>query len=161
MATENYQFAYQVFTDRQSLSKSDAELLDKALEAAQNAYAPYSQFQVGAAARLANGIIVFGSNQENASYPVGICAERVLLSNAAIQYPGIAIESMAISYHSNKRLSDQPISPCGMCRQALVEYETRVNATMRLILAGETGEIIVTETALHLLPFAFGNQHLH
>ena len=158
---EQHQFDYQRYEERNSVPASDAELLQQALEATGNAYAPYSQFQVGAAARLTNGVILTGTNQENASYPVGICAERVLLSVAAVRFPGIAIESMAISYRSNKRKSNVPVSPCGMCRQALVEYETRVKTPMRLIFGGETGEVLVVESALYLLPFAFGDQHLH
>jgi cytidine deaminase len=156
-----YHFEYQRYENRSSLPAKDAELLEAALLATQHAYAPYSSFKVGAAARLANGIILTGSNQENASYPVGICAERVLLGNAAVQYPGVAIESMAITYRTDKRPSDTPVSPCGMCRQALVEFESRVDASIRLILGGEEGEVLVTNSALDLLPFAFGNQHLH
>jgi cytidine deaminase len=156
-----YHFDYLRYENKSSLPVKDAELLEAALSATQHAYAPYSSFKVGAAARLANGIIITGSNQENASYPVGICAERVLLGNAAVQYPGIAIESMAITYRTNKRASDSPVSPCGMCRQAMVEFESRVNSSIRLILGGEQGEVLVTDSALQLLPFAFGNQHLH
>lgn len=161
MKKEQYQFEYHRFTNKSLLTAPDAELLNAAWMATQHSYAPYSEFHVGAAARLVNGIIITGSNQENASYPVGICAERVLLGNAAVQYPGIAIEAMAITYRTNKRPSDTPVSPCGMCRQALVEFESRVKAPMRLILGGEQGEVLITETALSLLPFAFGNQHLH
>lgn len=161
MKQEQYQFEYSRYANKLSLPADDAELLQAALVATQYAYAPYSSFKVGAAARLANGIIISGSNQENASYPVGICAERVLLGNAAVHYPDVAIESMAITYRSEKRPSNIPVSPCGMCRQALVEFESRVNAPMKLILGGEEGEVIVTKSALHLLPFAFGNQHLH
>lgn len=158
---ETHQFEYQRYEDRKSLSATDATLLQQALNATDNAYAPYSQFHVGAAARLIDGTIITGTNQENASYPVGVCAERVLLGIAAVQFPGIAIESMAISYRSNKRKSDVPVSPCGMCRQALVEFENRVKSPMRLIFGGEEGEVIIVETALSMLPFAFGDQHLH
>lgn len=161
MMQAQYHFEYQRYENRSVLPAKDTELLEAALLATQHAYAPYSSFKVGAAARLTNGIIITGSNQENASYPVGICAERVLLGNAAMQYPGVAIESMAISYRTDKRPSDTPVSPCGMCRQALVEFEARVSASIRLILGGEEGEVLVTNSALVLLPFAFGNQHLH
>ena len=161
MKKEQYQFDYCRYTDKSLLPSSDAELLKAAWEATEHAYAPYSEFRVGAAARLANGKVITGSNQENASYPVGICAERVLLGNAAVQYPGIAIEAMAITYRTHKRPSDTPVSPCGMCRQALVEFESRLKTPMRLILGGEQGEVLVTETAISVLPFAFGNQHLH
>lgn len=161
MNQEQYHFEYHRYPSKASLSAEDAKLLEAALKATEHAYAPYSSFKVGAAARLANGVIITGSNQENASYPVGICAERVLLGNAAVQFPGVAIVSMAITYQTTKRPSDTPVSPCGMCRQALVEFESRVTAPMRLILGGQEGEVIITNSALHLLPFAFGNQHLH
>lgn len=156
-----YHFEYHRYENKSMLPVNDAELLEAALLATQHAYAPYSSFKVGAAARLANGVIITGSNQENASYPVGICAERVLLGNAAVQFPGIAIEAMAITYRTDKRPSDTPVSPCGMCRQALVEFESRVDAPIRLILGGQEGEVLITNSALDLLPFAFGNQHLH
>jgi cytidine deaminase len=104
---------------------------------------------------LSNGEIVAGTNQENASYPVGICAERVLLGNAATLYPNISIETIAISYNSDTIKSDHPISPCGMCRQALLEYETRVKKPIRLILSGMEGKIQIIKTANFLLPFAF------
>ena len=109
---------------------------------------------------LANGEVVAGTNQENASYPVGICAERVLLGNAATLYPGIAIETTAISYNSDNVKSDHPISPCGMCRQALLEYETRLKYPIRLILAGMEGEIQIVKTSSLLLPFAFTSSEL-
>ena len=93
-------------------------------------------------AKLNNGEIVAGTNQENASYPVGICAERVLLGNAATLYPGISIDTLAISYDSKEVQSDHPISPCGMCRQALLEYETRTEKPIRLILGRSEGKDI-------------------
>lgn len=158
---EQYQFTYQRIADRTTLSAADATLLQQALQATESAYAPYSQFHVGTAARLADGTILTGSNQENASYPVGTCAERVLLGIAAVKHPGAKVESMAISYRSDKRKSDVPVSPCGMCRQALVEYENRVGSPIRLIFGGEAGEVLLVESALSLLPFAFGKQHLH
>ena len=106
-------------------------------------------------AKLVNGEIVAGTNQENASYPVGICAERVLLASASTLYPEVAIETMAISYHSGNGNSNQPISPCGMCRQSLQEYEMRVKKPIRLILAGHEGKIFVFEKASQLLPLGF------
>lgn len=140
MKASKFEFQFEVYTDAGELAAADALLLDKAKEVAKSAYAPYSQFFVGAVARLANGELVSGTNQENASYPVGICAERSLLSTAAALYPDIPIESIAVSYTSALVKSDHPISPCGMCRQALVEYETRVKQPIRLILAGRKGE---------------------
>ena len=155
MKNHTFEFNYEVFDDANELKKEDAELLSKARIVTKQAYAPYSNFFVGAAAKLNNGQTVQGTNQENASYPVGICAERVLLGNAATLYPGISIEYIAISYDSKDVPSDHPISPCGMCRQALLEYETRTEKPIRLILAGQKGKIYVVNTVKFLLPFAF------
>ena len=157
---EHYQFSYELVDSIDALSAADAALLRAAQAATQLAYAPYSGFMVGAVALLENGAMVQGTNQENASYPVGICAERVLLGNVAMQYPTQKIMALAISYHSEKRTSDQPISPCGMCRQALLEFEHRTNAPIRLILGGETGKIMIIESARLLLPFAFSPREL-
>jgi cytidine deaminase len=142
------------------LKKEDAELLARARTITKQAYAPYSNFFVGAAAKLSNDKIVLGTNQENASYPVGICAERVLLGSAATLYPGVSIDTMAISYDSKEVKSDHPISPCGMCRQSLLEYETRTEKPIRLILAGQEGKIYVVKTIKFLLPFAFTSEEL-
>ena len=161
MPMEQYQFSYQLVEGIDALAAEDASLLRAALAATTLAYAPYSGFHVGAAALLANGAMVQGTNQENASYPVGICAERVLLGNVAMQYPGEVILSMAISYRSVKRPSNQPISPCGMCRQALVEFEHRTAAPIRLILGGETGKVMIVDSATLLLPFAFSPSELN
>jgi len=150
-----YNFIYEVYNSIDDLNKEDAWLLQHAKETAKAAYAPYSKFFVGAAARLMNGEIVKGTNQENASYPVGICAERVLLSTAATLHPHVPIESMAISYRSDTIKSDHPISPCGICRQSLQEYEQRVHNPIRLILAGMNGKVMVIEKASMLLPLSF------
>ena len=107
-----------------------------------------------------NGEIVAGTNQENASYPVGTCAERVLLGIAATLHPEMEIESIAISYASENIKSDHPISPCGMCRQALLEFETRVKKPIRLILGGQEGKVIIVSKASDLLPFAFTKDEL-
>ena len=155
MNNKKFEFEYKVYDDISELDKSDISLLSKARTVTAQAYAPYSNFFVGAAAVLENGEIVVGTNQENASYPVGICAERVLLGNAATMYPNVSIISMAISYNSETVKSDHPISPCGMCRQSLLEYESRTGKPIRLILAGQQGKIIIVNTTSFLLPFAF------
>ena len=155
MKQNKFEFEYEVYDDISELNEKDAWLLTEARSVTDNAYAPYSNFHVGAVAMLSNGEVVAGTNQENASYPVGICAERVLLGNAATLYPGISIETIAISYNSNVVKSDHPISPCGMCRQALLEYETRVKNPIRLILSGMEGKIQIIKAANSLLPFAF------
>ena len=157
MNKEEFRFEYQVFFFFVELTKEDAWLLNEAREVTAAAYAPYSNFNVGAVAKLANGEIVAGTNQENASYPVGICAERVLLASAASLYPNIAIDTIAISYNNNNGESIHPISPCGMCRQSLVEYEERVKQPIRLLLSGLEGKVIVVNKANLLLPLSFGS----
>lgn len=153
-------FEYESYASIDQLDKEDAWLLEEARKATKNAYAPYSNFHVGAVAKMANGQVVSGTNQENASYPVGICAERVLLGTIATLHPNIEIQSMAISYSSESVKSDHPISPCGMCRQALLEYETRLHKPIRLILGGMEGKVFIIKTASLLLPFAFTSSEL-
>ena len=155
-----YAFSYEVYDSIDDLNKEDAWLLQHAKETTRAAYAPYSNFQVGAAARLINGEIVKGTNQENASYPAGICAERVLLSAAATLQPQVPIESIAISYRSKTVKSDHPVTPCGICRQSLQEYEQRVNNPIRLILGGLEGKVIIIEKSSMLLPLSFGASDL-
>lgn len=155
-----YTFTYEVFSDISELEEKDAWLLNEARSVTAHAYAPYSQFFVGAVAILENGEIVAGTNQENASYPVGICAERVLLGSVATLHPRVPIQTIAISYNSEEVKSDHPISPCGMCRQALLEYETRTSRPIRLILGGQEGKVFLIHSASALLPFAFTSEEL-
>ncbi len=157
MIQEEYKFSYTVYRSIDELNEQDAWLVNEAREVTAAAYAPYSNFNVGAIAKLANGKIVAGTNQENASYPVGICAERVLLASAASLYPNVAIDTIAISYDNTHGESNHPISPCGMCRQSLVEYEERVKQPIRLILSGLDGKVIIVDKADLLLPLSFGS----
>ena len=160
MKEKKYEFEYEVYDDISQLTEKDAWLLREAMTATEQAYAPYSNFHVGAVAILENGEIVVGTNQENASYPVGICAERVLLGSVATLHPNVPIKNIAISYNSDEVKSDHPISPCGMCRQALLEYETRLKKPIRLILGGMEGKVYIIKTASLLLPFAFTSDEL-
>ncbi len=150
----------QIFPDRSALDPADAGLLEAAQRATGDAYAPYSEFRVGVALRLSNGGILTGSNQENASFPAGICAERVALSAASSVSPGMAVTAMALTYINEKGNSSRPISPCGICRQSLLEYEQRFGQNIRLILGGTTGEIFVLNKATDLLPLAFSSREL-
>ena len=160
MTESKFQFNYEVYSDISELSEQDAWLLTEARTVTEQAYAPYSNFHVGAVAMLENGEVVAGAIQENASYPVGICAERVLLGTVATIHPNVPVKSIAISYSSDDVKSDHPISPCGMCRQALLEYETRTAKPIRLILSGQEGKVFIIETASFLLPFAFTKSEL-
>ena len=160
MTKEKFEFSFEVYSGIDELSADDQLLLKEARSATDDAYAPYSNFHVGAAAKLLNGKIVTGSNQENASFPVGICAERVLLSTASSLYPGTAIQTIAVSYQSKIVNSDHPISPCGMCRQSLQEFESRLKKPIRLILGGMKGKIYVIQSASQLLPLGFTSEEL-
>ncbi len=160
MNKKKFEFEYEEYDDIGQLAEEDAWLLREAKTVTEQAYAPYSNFHVGAVAMLENGEVVAGTNQENASYPVGICAERVLLGSAATLHPHVPIKSIAISYNSDEVKSDHPISPCGMCRQALLEYESRLNKPIRLILGGMEGKVFIIKTANQLLPFAFNKNEL-
>jgi cytidine deaminase len=152
---KKFEFDYEEFDTKQEMQSEDLALLNAAYEAVETAFAPYSKFKVGAAARLSNGQIVIGSNQESASYPVGICAERTLLNSIGSQHPKETITAMAISYIPNGAASDHPLSPCGMCRQSLLDYEIRYKAPIKLILAGKTGKVMIIPSADYILPFGF------
>lgn len=160
MADNKFEFTYSAFNDSSELNIADALLLNEARKVTADAYAPYSNFHVGAVAILENGEKVAGTNQENASYPVGICAERVLLGSTATLFPNVAIKTMAISYNSKEVKSDHPISPCGMCRQALLEYESRTSTPIRIILGGQEGKVFIINSVSNLLPFAFTESEL-
>ena len=153
-------FSYEELPDDSALSEADRTLLLEARKVTALAYAPYSNFWVGAAARMASGALVHGVNQENASYPVGSCAERVLLGHAAVRFPEDPIETIAISYHPKDQSSQEPLYPCGMCRQALLEQELRFKRPIRLILSGMEGRVHVVGSAESLLPFAFTGKDL-
>ncbi len=160
MKQMHIQIPITVYQNIHSLDIADAELLLEAGRATEHAYAPYSKFRVGAALRMENGKIITGSNQENASFPAGICAERVALSSASATYPGTAVISMALTYFNEADSGNRPISPCGICRQSLAEYEQRFQRPIRLIMAGVTGEVFIADRATDLLPFAFSSEEL-
>lgn len=141
-----------------SLPAEDKELLELAAKAARNAYAPYSKFKVGAAIRMESGEIVPGSNQENASFPVGICAERTALHAAMAVLPKGVVESIAIVVPQVK--GARPVTPCGICRQALVEQERRQSGPLRLLMGIVKGPVIETFSAETLLPLSFDSSQL-
>ncbi|MDR2118310.1 MAG: cytidine deaminase [Tannerellaceae bacterium] len=129
------------------------ELAGRSLSAARDAYAPYSKFQVGAAVLLDSGIIVAGNNQENAAYPSGLCAERVALFYAGSQYPGVGVRAIAIAAQTAGRQTEM-ISPCGACRQVLLETEVRSKHPVKILLCGRT-QVYLVESAACLLPLSF------
>ena len=160
MKENKFEFNYKVYDSIEELTEDERWLLNEAREVTAQAYAPYSNFQVGAVAKMVNGEIITGSNQENASFPVGLCAERVLLASISSLFPKIQIETIAISYKSEHQKSDHPISPCGICRQSLQEFESRVNHPIKLVLGGMTGPVYVIDSASRLLPLAFTSEEL-
>jgi cytidine deaminase len=157
---KQYSFAYEELENDGLLNKKDQLLLAKARAITKEAYAPYSNFFVGAAAQLTNKKIVAAANQENASFPVGICAERVLLSTITSLYGKAPIDAIAISYNRKDGRSNHPISPCGICRQSLAEFEERVHQPIRLILSGMEGKVIIINKASSLLPLNFSSEDI-
>lgn len=136
------------------LSASDCILVQKAKEAALRAYAPYSNFNVGAAIMLSNGEIVTGANQENAAFPSGTCAERSAIFYAHAQYPDAKVEAIAVTAYQNGEYEEKPCAPCGACRQSILEYETLAGKPIRVILAGRE-EVYIINGIAALLPLCF------
>ena len=140
----------------EELSADDAELINQAIAQTCKSYSPYSKFNVGAALRLANGNIVVGCNQENAAFGVTMCAERSALFAAGAKCPEVAVTAIAIAARDAEGLLREPISPCGVCRQAMVETETRYNRRLRILLYG-TEKIYVIDGIAELMPLTFSN----
>jgi cytidine deaminase len=141
------------------LPSVEKNLIDFAKEACARAYAPYSQFQVGAAVLLANGEIITGTNQENVAFPSGLCAERTVLFYANSQFPEQTVQSLAIAAYTQGDFLDKPVSPCGACRQVILETEMRYKSPIRILLYGKS-EIYIVEGIGDLLPLAFGSIEL-
>jgi cytidine deaminase len=148
-------FHFTEFDQLIELSEQEQKLVSLARQMTHQSYAPYSGFFVGAAVLLENGEIVKGSNQENAAYPSGLCAERVAVFSASAQHPGVNVVMVAISARSSTHVMDHPVTPCGACRQVLLEYEFKQEKPVRLILSGEKGKILVVDKVKDLLPLSF------
>ena len=146
---------FDVYDTISELAMSVQNLIKKAIEAREKAYAPYSQFLVGAALELENGEIILGNNQENASYPSGLCAERTAIYYAGAEFPNQKILRMAIVAGSTKNPTTKPIPPCGACRQALSEYEVKQNSEMELYFMGTSGQIAFSKSVENILPWVF------
>jgi cytidine deaminase len=142
------------------LPKDIQNLMDQAVEIRKKAYAPYSQFRVGAALLLDNGKIVLGSNQENAAYPSGLCAERVAIFHAGSIYPEAKILKIAITAASDTNQTKAPIPPCGSCRQSIAEYEIKQDTPIEIYFMGEIGSIYQSASLKNLLPFMFDKKFL-
>lgn len=153
-------FVYQEYERPEELDPLDRELLTAAREALKSSYSPYSNYKVGAAVRLKDGSIFHGSNQENMAFPSSLCAERVACFSASAAKPGIPVAAVAITAKSAGFSVDRPVTPCGGCRQVLMEYEKLYNQKIRVIMMGETGSVLVVESIDQLLPFSFDERKL-
>jgi cytidine deaminase len=151
---------FSVFESVQELPNDIQNLMTQAVEVRKNAYAPYSRFRVGAALLLDNGKIVLGSNQENAAYPSGLCAERVAVFQAGSIYPGAKILKMAITAASDTNQTKAPIPPCGACRQSIAEYEIKQETPIEIYFMGEIGAVYKSDSLKNLLPFMFDKNFL-
>lgn len=151
---------FEVYDSVEELPQAIQDLMKNAILARDKAYAPYSQFKVGAALALNNNEIVTGSNQENASYPSGLCAERTAIYYAGAKYPEAQIQNIAISAKSMKQKVEAPVPPCGACRQALVEYEVKQEAEIAVYFMGESGKVMKANSIKDLLPLIFDNSVL-
>lgn len=140
----------------ESLDGNDMLLVEKAVSGMDNAYAPYSNFKVGASVKLENGEIVVGNNQENIAYPSGLCAERVALFYVGANYPNESIETICIVAKGDLIPIDSVLAPCGSCRQVMIESEKRQSKPIRVILVNQNKTVVVIETVKHFLPFIFG-----
>ena len=154
MTNKEIKIAYMEYASIDELDPKDKELALAAIEAMGTAYAPYSKFNVGAAVMFVDGVIIKGSNQENAAYPSGICAERTALFYASASRPGIAMDSLAIVAGQDGQMVENPVTPCGACRQVMAQYQTKSGRPMRVILIG-ANKIWKFEKVNDLLPFMF------
>ena len=149
-----------VFENLDQLPTDVRQLIEQAVEIRKKAYAPYSKFRVGAAILLDNGKIVLGSNQENAAYPSGLCAERVAIFYAGANYPDAKMLKIAISATSDLNSNTTPIPPCGACRQSIAEYEFKQEQPIEMYFMGEIGAIYKSDSLKNLLPFTFDKNFL-
>ncbi|TVR78268.1 MAG: cytidine deaminase [Chitinophagaceae bacterium] len=157
---KKFSVEYEIFTAYHELPESIREIIDAAISATQKAYAPYSGYNVGCAALLENGEIISGANQENASFPAGICAERTTLSAISSLHPGMAINHLAIAIQSERTKANGPAAPCGICRQSLIDYEARQGKKISLwLVAGDEGYYYFRSVS-DLMPFGFTSKQL-
>lgn len=150
----------EVFDSVAELPDDVQGLMDKAVEAREQSYSPYSQFKVGAAIYLENEEVVTGSNQENASYPAGLCAERTAIFYAGAKYPGVKMLKMALSARSLNHVVETPTPPCGSCRQAIAEYEVKQDWPIEIYFMGEKGKVVKANSISDLLPLIFDSSYL-
>lgn len=156
----NVKTTFTVFESIEELDLKTQQLMKKAIEVRKTAYAPYSNFSVGTALLLDNDEVILGSNQENAAYPSGLCAERVAIFYAGAQFPEAKVLKICITASPKDRDSDIPIPPCGACRQSIAEYEFKQNKSIEIYFMGAKGEVYKSESLNNLLPLMFDKNHL-
>lgn len=149
-----------VYENIDELPEADKELMLEAIKATSNSYSPYSKFKVGAALLMEDGSIITGSNQENAAYPSGMCAERVAIWKAGATFPNKKVKKIAITAISSNKKVDKPVGPCGACRQTLLEYEINQDEPMEVIFMGEIGKVVKANSISSMLPFSFDSSYL-
>lgn len=149
-----------VYETVKELPEDIQKLMQSAFSARDNAYAPYSNFYVGAAILMDNGEIITGSNQENAAYPSGLCAERTAIYYAGAKHPNSVIKTMAISAKASQKGMTNPVPPCGACRQAIAEYEVKQKQPIALYFMGDSGQVFKSESLENLLPLLFTQDYL-
>jgi cytidine deaminase len=149
-----------VYEHIQELPEEDRKLMEAAIEATENSYSPYSNFKVGAALLMEDDSIIQGSNQENAAYPSGMCAERVAIWKAGATFPNKKVKKIAITAKAPNRTVDKPVGPCGACRQTLLEYELNQEESIEILFMGEIGKVVKAESIVSLLPFSFDSSYL-
>lgn len=159
MKEKQFNINFIEYTKDEFESSEYKELIDKSIEVLDNSYSPYSQFKVGASILLENGEIISGTNQENAAYPSGLCAERVAMFYANSKYPEVAVKAIAVSAKYKGKLIDEVIPPCGACRQVLLETEIRFKKPIKLILISEN-KILVSDNVKQMLPLSFDDNFL-
>ena len=154
MTNRHLSIDYIEYASLEEMEPADRELVLAALEAKKGSYSPYSQFQVGAALRLEDGMIIKGANQENIAYPSGLCAERTAMFYAGANYPEKAFDTLAVIASDHGVICESPATPCGACRQALAQYEVKSSKPIKVILGGAK-RIVVFDSVSDLLPFVF------
>lgn len=156
---KEFKFSYDYFDSIQDLNSDQQKAIEMAEKARKNAYAPYSNFKVGAALLLNDGSTIQGSNQENKAYPSGLCAERVALFSYGAQNNKSDIKILAIVGDGELLKTNEVFSPCGGCRQVMSEYSEKQEKPFKIVLKNSDGSCIVFEGIHHLLPFIFGSKH--
>lgn len=160
MKKKEINISYQIARSSNDLNTEDRQVFAEAIKAMNQAYAPYSNFKVGCAVLLESGEIILGNNQENMAYPSGLCAERVALFATAANYAGVPIKTLAVAAQPLSENVDMSITPCGGCRQVMIEYERIQKKPFRIITGGANGKLIILDSPHLLLPFAFYDEGL-